>query len=117
MYESVKNGHSESYSDKDFKKTAEGDYKNGEKEGVWTAYYPGAKITANTQSYKKGQLDGKSKEFDRKGVIISEVDYKEGLKHGKMKIYDKKGKVVVEKKFEYGLQVIEGSGGVFMPGN
>ncbi|MGV3631970.1 MAG: toxin-antitoxin system YwqK family antitoxin [Bacteroidota bacterium] len=116
LYESVKNGHSESYSDKDFKKTAEGDYKNGEKDGVWTAYYPGAKMAANTQSYKNGQLDGKSKEFDRKGIIISEVDYKEGLKHGKMKIYDKRGKLVLEKKFEYGLEVIEGSGGVFMPG-
>ncbi len=118
VYESVKNGQSISFSDKDFKKTEEGTYKNGEKHGTWTAYYPGGKIPVNTQGFKNGKLDGKMKEFDRKGLIISEVDYKEGLKHGKLKIYDKKGKVIIEKKFENGLQVIEGTkgGGGFSPG-
>ena len=117
VYESIKNGHSETYSERDSKKMEEGDYKNGEKNGVWTTYYPGGKVAANTQSFKNGKLDGKMKEFDRRGLIVSEVDYKEGLKHGKMKIYDKKGKVIVEKKFEYGIQVVEGSNTGFTPGN
>jgi antitoxin component YwqK of YwqJK toxin-antitoxin module len=111
VYESVKDGKSISFSNKDFKKTEEGTFKNGEKHGTWSAYYPGGKITANTQGFKNGKLDGKMKEFDRKGLIISEVDYKDGLKHGKFIIYDKKGKVKVEKKFEYGIQIIEGTKG------
>ena len=114
-YESVKNGKSVSFSAKDFKMTEEGTYKNGEKDGEWIAYYPGGKMPANSTSYKKGLLDGKMKEYDRKGQIISEIDYKDGLKHGKMKIYDKKGKVVVEKKFEFGLESVKGSGS-FTPG-
>lgn len=120
VYESVKHGHSASFSQKDYKKTEEGDYKNGQKSGVWTAYYPGGKYPANTSSYKNGLLDGKMKEYDRKGAIITEIDYKEGTKHGKMKIYDKKGKVIVEKRFDHGMQVIEGTqngSGTFSPGN
>lgn len=118
VYESVKNGQSVSFSSKDFKKTEEGSYKNGEKQGIWTAYWPGGKVPINTQYFKNGKLDGKSKEFDRKGVIVSEIDYKDGLKHGKFKIYDKKGKLKVEKKFEYGIQIIEGTkgSGGFSPG-
>lgn len=119
VYESVKNGKFVSFSQKDFQKTEEGGYKNDEKEGTWTAYYPGGKYPANTMDYKKGKLHGKVKEYDRKGAIITEIDYKDGLKHGKMKLYDKKGKVTREKKFEKGMEVIEGTsgGGGFNPGN
>lgn len=114
IYESVKEGHATSFSSKDFKKTEEGDFKNGEKHGTWHAYYPGGKYEINIQNYKNGKLDGKMKEFDRKGVIVSEIDYKDGMKHGKFKVYDKKGKVIVEKKFENGMQVTEGPS--FTPG-
>jgi uncharacterized protein len=109
-YESVKHGQSISYSSKDFKKTEEGNFKNGLKDGEWIAYFPGGKMPANITSYKKGELDGTMKEFDRKGELISEIEYKAGLKHGKMKVYNKKGKVVVEKKFAFGLEVTKGSG-------
>jgi len=107
VYESVQDGHFTSFSDKDYKKTEEGDYKNGKKTGVWTAYYPGGRVPAVTTTYKDGELDGKMTEFTRRGEIISDVDYKDGLKHGKMKIYEKNGKVAVERDFEYGMQVIK----------
>lgn len=107
VLESVKDGHWTSYSDKDFKKIEEGDYKEGEKTGLWTDYYPGGKVPAVTTEYKNGQLDGKMREYDRRGNLISETDYKDGLKHGKLKLYDRKGKVVVEKDFEFGQQVIK----------
>jgi uncharacterized protein len=117
--ESVQNGKSVSYSAKDYKKTEEGTYKNGEKHGEWIAYYPGGKMPAIITTYKNGKLDGPVKRFNRKGELNSQIDYKDGLKHGKLRIYDKKGKVVLEKSFEYGLQIIESkskSQGSFTPG-
>jgi len=118
VYESVKDGHWTSFSNKDYKKTEEGDYNEGEKTGTWYDYYPGGKVPAVTTEYKNGKLDGKMKEFDRRGNLISETDYKDGLKHGKMKIYDKRGKVAVERDFEFGQQVIktENKGTQFNPG-
>jgi uncharacterized protein len=109
--ESILDGPAVSFSQKDFKKTEEGSYKNGQKHGVWYTYWPGGKIPSNTTTYKDGKLDGKSTEMDRRGNIISETDYKDGLKDGKMKLFDKKGKVVKELEFKEGQQVIKGSGG------
>lgn len=109
--ESVKHGRSVSYSQKDYKMIEEGNYKLGEKDGVWYTYWPGGKIPSNTTSYKMGKLEGKSTELDRRGNIVSETEYKDGLKHGKMKLYDKRGKVIKELDFEYGQQVIKGAGG------
>lgn len=109
--ESIMNGHFVSYSQKDYKKTQEGNYKMGEKDGVWYTYWPGGKIPSNTTSYKLGKLDGKSTEMDRRGDVISETEYKDGLKHGSMKLYDKRGKVLKELYFEFGQQVNKASGG------
>ena len=105
--ESREHGHSISYSDKDFKKTEEGDYRNGKKDGEWIAYYPGARIPAVISNYKEGELNGVMKQFDRRGNLLQEVDYKDGLKHGKFILYDKKGKPIVTKTFEYGMEVIK----------
>lgn len=104
VYESSKTGHFTSFSSKDFKKTEEGDYKNGAKHGTWTAYYPGAKIPAVVSTYKDGKLDGPMREYTRRGDLISEIMYKEGLKHGTFKVFDKRGKVTTLKEFEYGIQ-------------
>lgn len=41
LEESVRDGHWVWYSDKDFKKSHEGDYKDGKETGTWTYYYPG----------------------------------------------------------------------------
>ncbi|AEA43330.1 toxin-antitoxin system YwqK family antitoxin [Fluviicola taffensis] len=109
--ESIKDGPAVSFSQKDFKKTEEGSYKNGQKHGVWYTYWPGGKIPSNTTTYKDGKLDGKSTEMDRRGNVISETDYKDGLKDGKMKLFDKRGKVIKELEFKEGQQVIKGSGG------
>ncbi|TNE55809.1 MAG: hypothetical protein EP338_03275 [Bacteroidetes bacterium] len=118
IYESERDGLYVSFSEKDYRKTEEGNYKAGKKEGTWTAYYPGGKYPANTIEYKGGELHGTMKEFDRKGVIVTEIEYRNGLKHGSMKIFDRKGQVVKEKKFERGVEVIEGkSSGGFSPGN
>lgn len=105
--ESVKDGKWTSFSQKDYKRTEEGEYKNGEKDGLWYAYWPGGKIPSVQNTFKAGKLEGKTTEYDRKGNVISECDYKDGLKHGKMKLFDKKGKVVKELDFEYGMQIVK----------
>jgi antitoxin component YwqK of YwqJK toxin-antitoxin module len=105
--ESRENGPAVYYSNKDFKKTEEGNFKNGKKNGLWTAYYPGGRIAAVTSNYKEGELDGVMKNFDRRGILLQEMEYKDGLKHGKFIIYDKKGKVLVQKTFEFGMEVIK----------
>lgn len=101
-YESIKEGHAVSFSDKDFKKTEEGDYKNGEKDGQWTAYYPGGKMPAVTSTYKEGKLHGPMREYARRGELVSEVNYKDGLKHGYLRTFDRKGKVLTQREYEYG---------------
>lgn len=108
-YESVKEGHATSFSSKDFKKTEEGNYKNGEKDGEWIDYHPGGKIPTITTTYKAGKLDGPTREFTPRGDIILEVNYKDGLKHGTLKIFDKKGKVVTEREYEYGELKVQGA--------
>lgn len=104
--ESREHGHAVYYSSKDFKKTEEGDFKNGKKDGQWIAYYPGGRVPAVTSNYKEGELNGVMKNFDRRGNLLQEMEYKDGLKHGKFLVYDKKGKVMIEKTFEYGMEVI-----------
>ena len=117
--ESKRNGEFISYSDKDFKKTEEGNYKNGEKDGEWIAYHPGGRTPAVITRYKNGKLNGLMETFDRRGNILSDIEYKDDLKHGKFKVYDKRGRVISEKQFEHGMQVIEGQNntpGSFTPG-
>jgi antitoxin component YwqK of YwqJK toxin-antitoxin module len=115
---SIKHGPTESYSAKDFKLTEKGEYKDDEKHGEWTAFYPGGKMSAVTSQYKKGKLNGAMRQYDRRGIIMSEIEYKDGLKHGKFRTFDKKGNVLAEKEFENGMQVIKErtfTGGGFAP--
>lgn len=103
-YASIKNGAYTAFSQKDYKKTEEGVYKNDKKDGTWLAYYPGGKIVAVQQQYKEGKLNGYMRQFDQRGNIINETSYKDGVKHGTMKIFDKKGKVSKQKDFENGQE-------------
>jgi antitoxin component YwqK of YwqJK toxin-antitoxin module len=117
--ESIKHGHFTSFSAKDYRRTEEGDFKDGQKHGEWIAYYPGGKMPAVSSTYKHGKLDGPMREYGRRGELTSEVMYKDGLKDGSFKIFDKRGNVVSEKKFENGMQVIENktnTQGGFSPG-
>ncbi len=108
-YESVKDGYAVSFSSKDFKKTEEGNYKDGEKDGEWKDYFPGGKIPAVTSTYKNGKLDGPMREYTRRGEVTSEVNYKDGMKHGFLRTYDSRGKVLTEREYEYGQLKVKGS--------
>ena len=116
VMESRKNGTFKSFSDKDYKVTEEGNYKDDEKDGEWIAYYPGGKFPAVVSTYKEGKLHGKMKQFSRRGKLLQEMSYRDGLKHGKTIIFDKRGKVLKEVNYEFGQQAIEGGAGSFSPG-
>ena len=116
--ESKLNGLSISYSAKDYRKTEEGNYKEGVKHGEWIAFHPGGKNAAVVSNYKNGQLNGKMKQYSRRGKLLQEIDYKDGVKHGRFIMYDRRGKIIKEMEFEFGMQVIKGSDnkrGTFTP--
>ena len=103
--ESIKHGNSITYSNKDFKKTEEGNYKNGHKDGEWFDYYPGGKMIAVYTTYKNGELNGPMRQYDRSGKISSEINYSKGIKDGKFIIYNENGKVINEKNFSNGMEI------------
>ena len=105
VLESVEHGKAVSYSSKDFKKTEEGTYKNGEKHGKWTAYYPGGAYPAMITNYKNGLLEGKMLQYTRRGELTTEINYSKGEKHGDMIIYGANKKVISKKKFYYGVEM------------
>ncbi|MFM7661864.1 MAG: toxin-antitoxin system YwqK family antitoxin [Bacteroidota bacterium] len=99
---SVKHGAFVTFSNKDFQPTEEGNYKNGEKHGIWYAYHQGGAIIAVSNEYKKGKLHGVSKQFDRRGKVIQISSYKNGLLNGAMRFYDERGKMIKEIYFKNG---------------
>ncbi len=103
--ESVLNGYSVSYSNKDYKMTEEGKYKNGQKDGEWKEYYPGGTVTAFVLNYQLGELHGPMREYSRTGEVKSETNYSKGNKHGSFKVYNESGKIIVEKTFDQGEEV------------
>ncbi len=103
-WQSQEHGYSVSFSKKDYAKTEEGKYKNGKKNGTWTAYHPGGRIPAVVTQYKNGNLHGIMRQFDKRGRIQQEMQFKDGLKHGVFIIYDKNGKALVKKLFINGAE-------------
>jgi antitoxin component YwqK of YwqJK toxin-antitoxin module len=106
LKESARSGHWVWYSDKDGKKTYEGDYKDGKEVGKWIYYYPGGEKPMQTIDYKNGRIDGKMVMYNwRPHRITTEIEYKNGVKDGKMVIYDKRGNIKIEKYFKEGVEV------------
>lgn len=116
--ESLQHGKYMRFSPTDFKLVETGEFNKGEKTGEWIAYHPGGVLPAVVSNYKKGELNGVQKQFDRSGAQVTEIYYKDGLRDGKFLLFDKNGKVVTEKTYKNGIEVIEGtnSGTSFGPG-
>ena len=62
-------------------------------------------MTAVFTTYKKGELDGPMRQYDRNGKISSEINYSKGVKSGKFIIYNENGKIINEKNFSNGIEV------------
>ena len=67
-----------------------GECKDGIKEGLWKYYDDSGYIVQKEVTYKKGVLDGVSKEYDKDENLIYERQYKDGKLHGTSISYDKK---------------------------
>ena len=98
-------GSYEAYSHIDFQLKEIGKYKNGQKHGTWTNYYPGGVVPTIVAQYQNGQLDGIFRQYDRYGHLVYEISYKNGLKHGDFIAFNENGKIVSRKVFRNGEEV------------
>lgn len=76
-----------------------GAVKDGQREGVWTAYYPDGR-PQSIADFKAGKMDGASKVFWENGNMRWEGLYKEDKHYGKWKYYDEQGDLL--KEVDYG---------------
>ena len=108
-------GSYEAYSQIDFQIKEIGKFKNGQKHGTWTNYYPGGVVPTIVAQYKNGDLHGVFRQYDRYGNLVYEINYKNGLKHGAFIAYNENGKVVSRKVFRNGEQVGKTEKDAFIP--
>ena len=73
--------HTEYYDDG--QKKEEGNYKDGEKQGLWTTWYENGQKKAEI-NYKDGKLNGLSTDWYENGQERSEGNYKDGEANGLM---------------------------------
>ncbi len=78
----------------------EGDVKDEERHGTWTAYYPTGKIKSIT-SYLDGQKQGPEIQFDNSGYVTSRAPYVSGLLEGEYRAYSR-GTVTERKNYANG---------------
>lgn len=62
------------------RKLEEGNYKMGKLDGVYKRYYDNRDIVQQENTYKDGQLHGKTRFFNEKGEVIMEYEYENGKK-------------------------------------
>ena len=101
---SYKHGYSKSFDEIQGKLVSEGSYYKSKQDGVWKYYFPGGEISNRELNYKRGKLNGISKEFGRRGNIKSEISYKNNKKHGAMKVYSNRGKMVLHVLYKDGVK-------------
>lgn len=71
-------GHFSKY--KSIRKTEEGDYVDGELDGIYKKYYDGKAIVQQELTYKGGELDGQNVYYNDKGEITMKYTYRDGEK-------------------------------------
>jgi len=76
----------------------EGQYRKGERDGLWTAYYPsGLKWSAET--YLVGKRNGPSTSYFENGFMRYHGNYRNDKRYGKWYFYNEEGAVDQEKDF------------------
>jgi antitoxin component YwqK of YwqJK toxin-antitoxin module len=81
----------------------EGLYKAGKREGVQKTYRQNGKL-ARLETYKNGELDGPSKEYDRDTTLEEDCLYRAGKRHGLCKLYGGAGALREERHYVDGQQ-------------
>ena len=64
----------------------EGSYKNGERDGTWTSYYPNGK-RKDVAEYRAGKLFGPAKYFDEDGALQREMIFQDSMLVGRYTEY------------------------------
>lgn len=62
-----------------------------------------SKIFGPRKTRKNAFKEGKWKEFNRYGILVSEGFYKQGLREGTWKIYSDTGNLVIEEDYVHGV--------------
>lgn len=82
----------------------EENYVDGELNGEFKVFYPDGKLTKKAH-YKNGKLDGNSKKYSPKSVLIEDLNYVNGELHGEATFYEKNGNVKQKGRYENDLKV------------
>jgi uncharacterized protein len=98
--------------------TVEETFKDDQKEGLTTYYYPDGRIKKQV-NFRNGLEEGLAKEFDTDGRIITLINYKSGFiterelinrydnngrKHGTWKFFYADGKIMMEGSYKHGKE-------------
>ena len=67
--------------------------------GLHTDYWEDGTIHRETNFNDQGKLDGMSRIWNRKGVLISEIDHKNGKLEGQYKRWDKYGNLIIHEVY------------------
>jgi antitoxin component YwqK of YwqJK toxin-antitoxin module len=90
----------------DGKKQMEGEFRNGKKDGKWTAWFENGRM--QSEGFFKNDLrDGKSIVWRENGFKYYEGNYSLGQLHGSWIMYDTDGKPLKEALFEHDRKVKE----------
>ncbi len=73
---------------------AEGDYLNGQPDGIWAEYDANSGMPLSVANYLNGQLHGVSLTFDdRRGELVTRAFYNKGVLEGQFLTFDRRKKV------------------------
>lgn len=95
-------------------KSSEGNFLNGQPDGLWKNYYPNGKL--KSIGYRKAtQLDSLWKFYREDGILITEIEYDSNLRHGITKKYNEEGFLIT--KTPYAKDKKEGIQLEYYPGS
>ena len=87
--EAIINGPDKVY-DTDGRLQMEGDRKNGQRQGVWTSYFPNGRVQSRNE-YREGKLQGLSTVFRESGNLYYTGQHKNDKQVGEWRFYDEAG--------------------------
>jgi len=70
----------------------EGDYVDGELEGLWTRWYESG-VVMSEATFAHGRLEGPYFEYSPGGQLLVEGTYAGGLRHGVWRMFSEDGKL------------------------
>lgn len=87
-------------------------YKNGKKNGVEHAYYPDGATLRYAKNYEHGRLHGLQQTYSKDAILIQEESYKKGQLDGRSRYYNDG---LLYKEIEYNHGKLDGTYREFYP--